>query len=71
MRKDGQLIVNESKVGKHRKDTAYYESLGIPHKDASILSKVKGSARWLDGGITIPFIHFKFGASAFIDMIPL
>lgn len=71
MRKDGQLIVHEKKVGAHRKDTAYYESLGLPHEDAKLLSRVKAQARWLDGGYTVPIVHIKFGVSAIIGLLPL
>ena len=71
MRKDGQLFVNEKKVGAHSKDTAYFQSLGIPHDDARLLSAVKKQARWLDGGFTVPVVGTKFGVSALFGLVPV
>ena len=71
MRKDGQIIVNQKKIGAHSKDTAYFENIGIPHNDAHLLSMVKKQARWLDGGFTVPIVHTKFGVSALFGLLPM
>lgn len=67
---DGQtdLVLDTKKIGKYRKDSAYYEYLGIPEKDAKILSKVVASARFLDNGLHIS--HFQFGVNSIIELIP-
>ena len=62
------LVLNTKKVGEYRKDSAYYEYLGVPAKDAKILSKVVSSARFLDNGLQL--FHFQFGVNSIIELIP-
>ena len=52
----------------HRKDSAYYGYLGIPEKDAKILSSVVTSARFLDNGMRLG--PYKIGANTIIGMVP-
>lgn len=61
---DDRKIAND-----HRKDSAYYEYMGIPKKDARILSAVVTSARFLDtNGINLGF--YKLGANTIFGLIP-
>lgn len=69
--RDGKLSVNENKFGEHFKSAAYYENLGLPHEDARLLARLKKQARWLDGGVTVPILHLKFGVSAVFGALPI
>lgn len=72
-KEDGQLVffVNDHEIANnHRKDSAYYEYMGVPEKDAKILSSVVASARFLDNGIRVPVVGYKIGVNTFIELIP-
>ena len=72
-KEDGKPVffLNDDKVGNHhRKDTAYYEYMGIPEKDAMILSRVVQNARFLDNGIHVPVVGYKIGVNTFVELIP-
>lgn len=72
-KEDGQLVffLNDHEIANnHRKDSAYYEYMGVPEKDAKILSSVVASARFLDNGIRLPVVGYKIGVNTFIELIP-
>lgn len=58
----------ELKSKKRRKDSAYYEFIGMSAKDAKILSRTMGTARLLDGSER--HCGIKVGFGGFIGLIP-
>lgn len=66
---DGQLHFTFGKIGnKHRKDSAYYQYMGIPKKDAKILAGVVKRAQFLEEGFS--FLGKKVGVNTVIECFP-
>ena len=69
--KDGRVELSSAPkdiANNHRKDTAYYMYMGIPKKDAKILSGVVQRARYLDNGMSL--MGYKIGVNTIIEAIP-
>ena len=65
------LFLDTDHIAKdHRKDSTYYEYLGIPKKDAKTLSHVVSCARFLDNGISVPVIGYRIGVNSIVGLIP-
>ena len=66
---DGQLHFTFGKIGnKHRKDSAYYQYMGIPKKDAKILAGVVKRAQFLEEGFSL--LGKKVGVNTVIECFP-
>ncbi|KAG8530422.1 uncharacterized protein KY384_004924 [Bacidia gigantensis] len=64
----GKPVVSTSE---HRKDKAYFMSLGIPESDAKILSSIKKKAMYYDGRPNASLLAGKFRVAFLIGLVPV